>query len=108
VTVNVLSGAGLDVTDNNGIVEYDRSTVTNLGTVQVTGNGFTGVSAQGTGAGLDVLVNQGTITTNGDQSIGLYNSAAAVSMLNDKTGFIMTSGTNARAMATSPQQAEVC
>jgi outer membrane autotransporter protein len=98
VTVNVQAGAELDVSGNNGILVYDRSTVTNLGTIRVTGDTFYGISAQGTGAGQNALTNRGLIVTTGTGSDGMFNSAAAIWMLNDTTGVIQTSGANAAAM----------
>jgi hypothetical protein len=98
VTVNVETSAELDVNGDNGVLVYDRSTVTNLGTIRVTGDTFDGISAHGTGAGLDVLTNRGLIVTTGTESEGMFNSAAAVTMLNDTSGVIQTSGSNADAM----------
>jgi outer membrane autotransporter protein len=98
VSVNVLPGAELTVNGNNGIQVYDRSTVTNLGTLNITGDNVNGISAQGS-VGLDVLTNRGSIVTNGNASVGMFNSAPAVTMLNDTSGSIQTSGTTAHAMA---------
>jgi outer membrane autotransporter protein len=98
VSVNVLSGAELAIGGNNGILVYDRSTVSNLGTIRVTSDTFDGISAQGTGAGQNLLINRGLIVTTGMQSEGMFNSAAAVTMLNDTTGVILTSGHNSDAM----------
>lgn len=101
VTVNVQQGAELDVNGSNGILVYDQSTVTNLGTLRVTGDTFNGIAAQGTGAGLDILINRGLIVTSGDDGVGMFNSAAAVTMLNDTAGVLQTSGNTAHAMADS-------
>ncbi len=98
VTVNILANAGLDVTTNNGILVYDRSTVINLGTVHVAGDFFDALSAQGTGDGNNVLINRGMLVTTGNFSEGMFNSAAAVVMVNDATGVIRTSGQNSAAM----------
>jgi outer membrane autotransporter protein len=98
VSVNVLLGAELTISGNNGILVYDRSTVTNLGSISVSGDTFDGISAQGTGAGQNVLINRGTIVTTGSESEGLFNGAAAVTMLNDTGGVIQTSGSNSVAM----------
>jgi hypothetical protein len=98
VSANVLPGAELTVNGNNGIQVYDRSTVTNLGTLNITGDNVNGISAQGS-VGLDVLTNRGSIVTNGNASVGMFNSAPAVTMLNDTSGSIQTSGTTAHAMA---------
>ncbi|MFM0210574.1 autotransporter outer membrane beta-barrel domain-containing protein [Paraburkholderia sediminicola] len=98
VTVNAQAGAELDVSGNNGIFVYDRSTVTNLGTIRTTGDTSEGISAQGTGAGQNVLTNRGLIVTTGTGSEGMFNSAAAVTMLNGTTGIIQTSGSNSVAM----------
>ena len=86
VTVNVAAGAELDVSGDNGILVYSHSTVTNLGTIRVTGDTFDGISAQGTGAGQNVLTNRGLIVTTGTESEGMFNSVAAVTMLNDTGG----------------------
>ncbi|MEA3128707.1 MAG: hypothetical protein QOF46_502, partial [Paraburkholderia sp.] len=100
VTVNVQAGAELDVTGNNVILVRDGSTVTNLGTLHGAGDTFDAISAHGAsgGAGHDVLINRGTIVTSGVESEGMFNSAAAVTMLNDTTGVISTTGNNSVAM----------
>lgn len=100
VTVNVQSGAELDVNGNNVILVRDGSTVTNLGTLNGTGDTFDAISAHGAsgGSGQNVLVNRGSITTSGVESEGIYNDAAAVTMLNDTTGVIRTSGDESAAM----------
>ncbi|NMM03494.1 autotransporter outer membrane beta-barrel domain-containing protein [Paraburkholderia sp. RP-4-7] len=100
VTVNVQAGAELDVTGNNVILVRDGSTVTNLGTLHGAGDTFDAISAQGTsgGTGQDVLINRGTIVTSGVESEGMFNSAAAVTMLNDTAGVIRTTGNDSVAM----------
>ena len=98
VSVNVLLGAELDVSGDNGILVYDRSTVTNMGSITVSRDTFDGISAQGTGAGQNILINRGTIVTSGSESEGMFNSGAAVTMLNDTSGVIQTSGTDSVAM----------
>lgn len=98
VVVNVLSGAELDVSTNNGVLVYDQSTIVNAGTLHQGSDLFDALSAQGTGAGHNVLLNSGTITTLGIQSEGMFNSAAAVSMTNTATGSIQTTGDNSTAM----------
>jgi hypothetical protein len=100
VTVNVQAGAELDVTGNNVILVRDGSTVTNLGTLRGAGDTFDAISAHGAsgGAGHDVLINRGTIVTSGVESEGMFNSAAAVTMLNDTAGVIRTTGDDSVAM----------
>ena len=100
VTVNVHAGAELDVTGNNVILVRDGSTVTNLGTLHGAGDTFDAISAHGAsgGVGHDVLINRGTIVTSGVESEGMFNSAAAVTMLNDTAGVIRTTGDNSVAM----------
>jgi type V secretory pathway adhesin AidA len=100
VTVNVQASAELDVTGNNVILVRDGSTVTNLGTLHGAGDTFDAISAQGTsgGTGQDVLINRGTIVTSGVESEGMFNSAAAVTMLNDTAGVIRTTGNDSVAM----------
>lgn len=98
VTVNVQPGAELNVGNNNVVFVLDRSTVVNEGTLRQSADFFDAISAQGTGAGNNVLVNRGTIATAGTESEGMFNSAAAVNMLNDATGVIETSGTDSAAM----------
>jgi hypothetical protein len=98
VTVNVQAGAELDISGSNAIVVQDQSAVTNLGTLRITGVHLTGIWASGTGAGQDALTNQGLIVTSGDSVTGMYNGAAAVSMLNDSTGSIQTSGSSSHTM----------
>ncbi len=98
VAANVQAGAELDVGGNNGILVYDRSAVTNLGTIRVTGDSFYGIAAQGTGAGQNGLTNRGLIVTTGAGSDGMFNSAAAVTMLNYTRGVFQRSGTIAAAM----------
>jgi outer membrane autotransporter protein len=100
VTVNVQASAELDVTGNNVILVRDGSTVTNLGTLHGAGDTFDAISAQGTsgGTGQDVLINRGTIVTSGVESEGMFNSAAAVMMLNDTAGVIRTTGNDSVAM----------
>ncbi len=98
VTVNVLAGAELNVSGSNGLLVYDQSSVSNLGTLRVTGDSFAGISAQGTGAGQNMLTNGGLIVTGGVSAPGIFNSAAAVNMLNDSAGNIQTSGASAHAM----------
>jgi outer membrane autotransporter protein len=99
VTVNVRAGAELDVANNNVVLVFDNSTVNNAGTLrQTTSDEFDAISAQGSGAGHDVLINSGIVTTTGAQSEAMFNSAAGVSMTNAATGSLQTSGANATAM----------
>lgn len=98
VTVNVLPNAELDVAGNNGILVRDQSTVVNQGALRISGDTFDGISAQGSGAGRNVLINRGLIVTTGALMEGMFNSAAAGTMLNDASGVIQTSGSNAAAM----------
>lgn len=100
VTVTVQPGAELDVTGNNVILVRDSSTVTNLGTLRGAGDTFDAISSQGTnaGAGHDVLINRGTIVTGGVESEGMFNNSAAVTILNDTTGVVRTTGNNSVAM----------
>ncbi|MDE1181169.1 autotransporter outer membrane beta-barrel domain-containing protein [Paraburkholderia sp.] len=102
VTVNVQSNAELDVAGNNAVLIGDRSSVVNLGTIRLTGDTFDAISAHGSlsgvGAGQNVLINRGLIVTGGALSEGLYNNAAAVTMLNDTTGVIRTSGNTSAAI----------
>ena len=78
VSVNVQQGTELTISGSDGILVYDSSTVTNLGTLNITGDNVNGISAQGSGVGLDVLTNRGSIVTNGNASMGMVNSAPAV------------------------------
>ena len=95
VTVNVLSGAQLTVNGANAIGLFTSSIATNSGTLTITGNGSTGIYAEGNGNQLtnaaggliqtssanvnaiavvgndNVLVNSGIITTQNGQSRGL-------------------------------------
>ncbi|MEX3933058.1 autotransporter domain-containing protein [Paraburkholderia phymatum] len=98
VTVSVQAGVELDVSTGNAVLVRDASTVTNLGTLNVLANDFDGISAQGMGAGRNVLVNRGMISTISPLSEGMFNSAAAVTMLNETTGVIHTGGSNAVGM----------
>lgn len=98
VTVNILPGAELDVGNSNVVFVLDQSTVTNQGTLRQTADFFDAISSQGTGAGHNVLINAGTITTTGTQSEAMFNSAAAVTMINQASGVMQTSGTNSNAM----------
>ncbi len=63
VTVNVLPDAELDVSGATGIAISDQSTVTNLGTLRVTGDTFNGIASQGSGVGQNTLINRGLIPT---------------------------------------------
>lgn len=100
VTVTVQAGAELDVTGNNVILVHDGSTVTNLGTLNGAGDTFDAISAHGAsgGTGQNVLINRGLITTSGVESEGMFNNAAAVTMLNDTAGVIRTTGNESAAM----------
>lgn len=100
VTVNVQTGAELDVTGDNVILVRDGSTVTNLGTLNGAGDTFDAISAHGAtgGVGGNVLINRGSITTSGVESEGMFNNAAGVTMLNDTGGVIRTSGSESAAM----------
>ncbi len=98
VTVNVAAGAELDVTNNNVILVRDGSTVINLGTLRGAGDTFDAVSAHSGGAGQNVLINRGAIFTSGVESEGIFNNGAAVTMLNDTTGVIRTTGNESAAM----------
>lgn len=95
VTVNVLSGAQLTVNGANAIGLFTSSIATNSGTLTISGNGSTGIYAEGNGNQLtnaaggliqtssanvnavavigndNVLVNSGMITTQNGQSRGL-------------------------------------
>jgi outer membrane autotransporter protein len=99
VTINVQSGAELDIANSNALTVRDQSVVVNLGTLRVTSDTFSGISALGTGAGLNNLTNRGLIVTAGNQSMGLFNNAAGVTLLNDTAGVIQTGGADAHAMA---------
>lgn len=100
VSVFVLSGAGLNVQNGSGIVVRDSSTVTNLGTVQISGDYFDGITSEGNvgGFGHNTLTNGGSIHTLGAQSEGIYNGAAAVRMVNAVGGVIGTGGAGSAAM----------
>jgi Autochaperone Domain Type 1 len=98
VTVIVEPGAVLNVSNGNGILVRDLSTVINMGTVNVTNDSFDGISSQGSGAGQNQLTNRGTVHTAGVQSEGIFNSVAAAHLLNDTGGVIQTSGADAAAM----------
>jgi hypothetical protein len=98
VSENILPGAELDTSTGNGVLVHDQSAVTNLGTLNVLTDDFDGISAQGTGTGHNLLINRGAITTTGVLSEGMFNNAAAVTMLNDTQGVIHTSGNNSVGM----------
>ncbi|HZZ09069.1 MAG TPA: autotransporter outer membrane beta-barrel domain-containing protein [Paraburkholderia sp.] len=98
VTITIQPNAELDITSANAVVAWDRSTVLNLGTVHVTGDGSDGLTVGNTVSGHDTITNGGVITTNGNQSEGLYNEGAAITMLNEKAGVIQTNGPSSPAM----------
>ncbi|WP_438395848.1 autotransporter outer membrane beta-barrel domain-containing protein [Caballeronia sp. DA-9] len=100
VSVLVQPGAGISVSNSSAVGVRDSSTVTNLGTLQVTGDTFDGITSEGTpsGFGHNTLTNAGSIHTTGTESEGMYNGSAAVTMLNAAGGVIGTSGANSAAM----------
>ncbi|AME24210.1 hypothetical protein AXG89_10460 [Burkholderia sp. PAMC 26561] len=100
VTVRIQPGAGISVSNSNAVFVRDSSTVTNLGTLQVSGDTFDGITAEGSpnGFGHNTLTNAGAIHTTGVGSEGTYNGSASVTMVNAVGGAITTSGANSAAM----------
>ncbi|MGF6721303.1 outer membrane autotransporter protein [Paraburkholderia sp. GAS41] len=98
VTVDVLPGAELDVTASPGILVRDASTVINQGTLSVNGASQAVIWGQGASIGQNMLINLGVIAASGNSTAGMFNSGAAVTMLNDTGAVITTNGTNGHAM----------
>ena len=76
----------------------DASTVISQGTLSVTGASQAVIRRQGASTGQNVLINRGVIAGSGDNTDGIFNSAPAVTMLNDTGAVISTNGANGPAM----------
>lgn len=100
VTVRIQPGAGISVSSSNAVFVRDSSTVTNLGTLQVSGDTFDAITSEGSpnGFGHNTLTNAGAIHTTGVESEGMYSGSASVMMVNAVGGAITTSGANSAAM----------
>lgn len=96
VTVNIASGATLDVTGNNSVLIYSDSQAENRGAINVAGDAFDAISSRGNG---NVQTNFGSITTSGVQSEGLFSEGDANQLTNSATGTITTSGANSSGIA---------
>jgi hypothetical protein len=91
VTVNVLSGAQINVANINGVFVRDQSSVVNQGGISVSGDTFDGITSDQTGNN-NTLINRGTITTSGAFSEGIFTTGTGSMLLNDSGGTITTSG----------------
>ncbi|WGD52345.1 hypothetical protein QA641_44330 [Bradyrhizobium sp. CB1650] len=91
VTVNVLPGAQIGVTNINGVLVRDQSQVVNQGAISVSGDTFDGITSDLTGNN-NTLINRGTITTTGAFSEGIFTTGSGSTLLNDTGGTITTSG----------------
>jgi hypothetical protein len=91
VTVVVQPGAGLDVTNINGIFVRDLSEVTNQGNITVTGDTFDGIRFDNN----NTITNGGTITTGGALSEGMFSDGGDNNVILN-TGTIITGGADSQ------------
>jgi hypothetical protein len=89
VTVNIVSGAQISVTNDNAIVIHKQSQITNQGAITNTAaSTFDGIDFDSD----NTILNSGTITTSGFQSEGMFSTGSNDSVVNDSSGTITTNG----------------
>lgn len=96
VSVNIATGATVEINDNNAVLIYNDSRAENLGMMTVTGDTFDALSSRGSG---NIQLNAGEITTEGFQSEGLFSEGNGNQLTNSATGTITTHGANSSAIA---------
>ncbi len=89
------SGAMTPSPGGNGIHVYDNNRITNMMTGSITGSS-TGLWGIRVGAG-NTVVNEGTITVSGTNSVGFLAQGDGNTLTNDNTGTLSASGTGAYA-----------
>ncbi len=79
VTVNIDSGAGLTVADQNAVSIESNSIINNYGAINLSGDNINALSASLAG---NLLNNVGSLSVSGDNSTGMHVSAAGNTLSN--------------------------